>query len=262
MLVNTVLFAALTAPPAIDASLIAEVSRVAPGRSFLVGVRMTVPHGWHFYWRNPGDSGTATKVTWKVPTGTFVTPLRWPRPQRIMSGGILSFGYDSETALMVLVTPSRDFRMGDKFTVSATVSWLECKDSCIPQSKNLSLSLPVASSSKASSQKGWLRLQDSTVPLTKAFPISGKVEGDDFTMKFKPPQDSKAVLSGAYFYPIDQEVLENSANQKFELTGGWVKLTSKVFDKNKMPSRVRGVLELNWPASRRSYFEVSVPVSK
>lgn len=262
MLVSALFVATAVSSSAISPSLISEVTQVVPGRSFLVGVKMKIPAGWHFYWRNPGDSGTATQVSWKVPIGTFVTPLRWPGPSRIVSDGILSFGYEKDTALMALMTPSRDFRRGDKFTISAKVSWLECKETCIPQSVNLDLTLPVTSSAKASTQKGWLQLLNSTVPSTNPIPTAGQIEEDNFMMQFKPPIGINKRLQGAYFYPIDQEVVDNTADQKYAFSEGWVKLTAKIFDNNKLPKAVRGVLELTWTANHRSYFEVSVPVNK
>jgi DsbC/DsbD-like thiol-disulfide interchange protein len=41
-----------------------------PGKALWLGLLMChVPH-WHTYWENPGDSGLATTLLWKLPAGT------------------------------------------------------------------------------------------------------------------------------------------------------------------------------------------------
>ena len=48
----------------VKAQLVSEVSAIAPGQSFWVALEFNIRDGWHTYWRNPGDSGQATKLAW------------------------------------------------------------------------------------------------------------------------------------------------------------------------------------------------------
>jgi DsbC/DsbD-like thiol-disulfide interchange protein len=58
-----------TARPALpglktDARLVADVASVEPGTTFTTGIVLTMAPGWHIYWKNPGESGLATSITW------------------------------------------------------------------------------------------------------------------------------------------------------------------------------------------------------
>ncbi|TVQ70845.1 MAG: hypothetical protein EA363_07065, partial [Balneolaceae bacterium] len=33
---------------------------------FWLGVDMKIKEGWHIYWRNPGDSGLPTTISWNA----------------------------------------------------------------------------------------------------------------------------------------------------------------------------------------------------
>ena len=66
----------------IEARLLLERSQTTPSDTFLVGVELEMQSGWHTYWKNPGNTGTATSVTWTLPAGVTAGPLHWPVPAR------------------------------------------------------------------------------------------------------------------------------------------------------------------------------------
>src|ERR1035438_5443799 len=66
----------------VKARLVGEVRSVAPGQSFFVALELDIREGWHTYWRNPGDSGQATKLTWALPDGWSAGEIQWPAPHR------------------------------------------------------------------------------------------------------------------------------------------------------------------------------------
>ncbi len=72
------------------------------------------PH-WHTYWINPGDSGLATKLTPGL--------LDFPTPERIVYGPLTSFGYSGEVLIPAKLPEG---------VQTATATWLECSDVCIP----------------------------------------------------------------------------------------------------------------------------------
>ncbi|MDP3243077.1 MAG: protein-disulfide reductase DsbD family protein, partial [Reyranella sp.] len=51
----------------VRSELVSEVATVKPGEPFWVGLRQTMRPKWHTYWKNPGDSGLPTEITWKLP---------------------------------------------------------------------------------------------------------------------------------------------------------------------------------------------------
>src|SRR6185369_2276394 len=69
--------AARAAGPAKDLvkpQLLADVAAVQPGSTFTVGVLLDLAPGWHVYWTNPGDSGLAPTVKFKLPDGFTAGP--------------------------------------------------------------------------------------------------------------------------------------------------------------------------------------------
>ena len=66
------------APPAdelVQAELIAEPAVIRPGEPFWVGLRLRIKQHWHVYWRNPGDSGEAVSINWRLPPGFSASPI-------------------------------------------------------------------------------------------------------------------------------------------------------------------------------------------
>ena len=59
----------------VRAELLADVAAVKPGEPFWVGLRQTIRPKWHTYWKNPGDSGLPTEITWKLPEGAKADPI-------------------------------------------------------------------------------------------------------------------------------------------------------------------------------------------
>ncbi|NCZ97019.1 thiol:disulfide interchange protein, partial [bacterium] len=54
--------------------LISEPKPILPGQPFTVGLRFQPKPGWHIYWKNPGDSGMAPSVKWRLPQGYTAGP--------------------------------------------------------------------------------------------------------------------------------------------------------------------------------------------
>jgi thiol:disulfide interchange protein DsbD len=114
-----------------------------PGTPLWLGLRFDlIPH-WHVYWRNPGDSGDAPRVDWTLPNGWEAGEIHWPVPQRIPVGPLVNYGYEDTVSLLVPVTVPADAAPGTAVTIDADVTWLVCKEECIPQDGRVSLQLPV-----------------------------------------------------------------------------------------------------------------------
>ena len=137
---------AVAAPVRTDhvvAELVAERSAVQAGQVLQVGLSLNHQPGWHTYWRNPGDSGLATQISWQLPPGSQTGDIEWPVPQRLPVGPLVNYGYEGELLLPVSFTPPPAAKPGDTLTLRAHASWLVCKDVCIPESAELELQLPV-----------------------------------------------------------------------------------------------------------------------
>ena len=82
---------------AVKAELISQATSVQPGSSIRLGVLLTQEPGWHTYWKNPGDSGMETILTWDLPEGFSASPIQWLPPETLTLGPVVSFGYSNES---------------------------------------------------------------------------------------------------------------------------------------------------------------------
>lgn len=140
------------AQPAADhpakAQLLADVSAIKPDEPFTAGIRFTMQPHWHVYWVNPGDSGQAPAVQWKLPQGFTISDLQFPVPKKFdQVGGLVGYGYEDEVLLTATVTPPKDLPRGQSVTLRGDASWLVCDPNvCIPGDTELSIELPVSDS--------------------------------------------------------------------------------------------------------------------
>jgi DsbC/DsbD-like thiol-disulfide interchange protein len=129
---------------AVRARLIPESPTVAPGGTVLLGVHLEQQPGWHTYWKNGGDSGLPTTVSWTLPEGYSIGPLQWPTPHRYEeAGGLVAYGYTDDVLLLAELTAPAQAKAGEHVVVQAKVDWLMCKDLCIPGSAVVSATLAI-----------------------------------------------------------------------------------------------------------------------
>ncbi len=126
----------------VEAALLVDAAQVKPGESFRVGVRFRMDPGWHIYWKNPGESGLASEVSWDTP-GTTVGPLQWPWPStfRTPDGFITTYGYKEEVLLFAEARASE--QASGALTLSAAADLLVCEVNCLPAQLVLTRTLPV-----------------------------------------------------------------------------------------------------------------------
>ena len=134
--------------PQVEVSLLAEQSHYTPGQPLWVGLRFELVPEWHVYWRNPGDSGEAPRIDWRLPDGWHAGDIHWPVPHRIPVGHLVNYGYeDSVTLLVELQTAVAG---AGPQTIEADANWLVCRETCIPQQGVLRLELSDTAASDAS----------------------------------------------------------------------------------------------------------------
>jgi thiol:disulfide interchange protein DsbD len=97
------------------------------------GVLLTPDPGWHVYWKNPGDTGLATKLAWR---GGEAGPVAWPAPSAFDEDGLVTYGYAEPVLLAseLRLAPGAD-------RIGVDVDVLLCRESCIPARLSLEHSL-------------------------------------------------------------------------------------------------------------------------
>lgn len=131
----------------VRSALYSEAASIRPGQPFWVGAFFKIKPGWHIYWKDPGDSGMATEVQWKLPDGFGSGPIHWPNPEKFQDSAGVTYGYKHEVLLMAEILPPANLKPGRKAKISARIRWLECREICVPGKADLTLTLPVQSGS-------------------------------------------------------------------------------------------------------------------
>jgi thiol:disulfide interchange protein/DsbC/DsbD-like thiol-disulfide interchange protein len=134
----------------VRAELVAHAPQgLTPGAPVWLGLRLKHQPHWHTYWKNPGDSGLPTTLTWTLPAGLQAGDIAWPTPQKIRIDTLVNLGYEGEVLLPVPVTVAPDFKPGPlarDVTVQLSAMWLVCREECIPQEGQFTLRIPVQGS--------------------------------------------------------------------------------------------------------------------
>jgi thiol:disulfide interchange protein len=160
--------------------LVADTSAIVPGKPFKLGVVLKMQPGWHTYYKESGEAGMPTRITWTLPPGFKASPeLLWKKPHRFLDAGITTFGYNDQTVIAATITPPAACTPGSALEFKANVKWLACQDACVPGKRDLSLKLPIAASATPANSAlfegvGWtgkvqdLKLDDSHSALPPA----------------------------------------------------------------------------------------------
>jgi DsbC/DsbD-like thiol-disulfide interchange protein len=237
--------------------LISEEASIQPGRIFRVGLHFQLEKSWHIYWRNPGDSGESPKVQWTLPTGFRAGPVQWPTPQRIADHTLIDYGYEDEVLLPVGILPPASLATGHDAELGASVTWLVCREICIPGRAALKLSLPVrkdvrreASSKQALFLKAIAELPK---PVPKQWKLKGTLEGREFILEIETGRRE----AGATFFPLKPNLIENAAPQEASPIPYGIQLKLRRSDQLLKPvATLAGVLVLDSAHS----FAINVPV--
>jgi thiol:disulfide interchange protein DsbD len=236
----------------VAASLVSARAAVRPAESFDAGLRLKMKDGWHVYWLNPGDSGLAPKLAWRLPSGWTAGAFDWPAPRRLEAPPLTSFGYEDEVLLPLAVTSPADAKAG-RVRLPVKATWLECREICVPGSAELALNIAVAGESKPDAA-GAAALAAARERVPAANPdlsagLSASWEG----------ARAKLRLSGrhplAEFFPSVPNVFEN-ARSPVAVSPAETELTLTPAAGTGMPARVEGVVILPDAAPAL----VSVPV--
>ncbi|MCA9253152.1 MAG: hypothetical protein KDA54_18650, partial [Phycisphaerales bacterium] len=152
--------------PDVKLTLASSVAEAAPGEPFELALKFEFPSGFHIYWENPGDSGLAPQVNWKLPEGFKAGTLQFPAPTRHEASGLVTYVLEGSPILLTTVTPGEDAKVGSTVEIGAGVSWLVCKESCFRGSKSVSVSIPVAAAPRPVEDDITFKLAHRSLPVS------------------------------------------------------------------------------------------------
>src|SRR5262249_30270284 len=81
--------------------LLLSVDTARPGDTVMAGVHLKMDPGWHTYWRNSGQSGMPTTITWQLPKGVNAGEIQWPVPEKSPEQDLTTYIYENDVVLLV-----------------------------------------------------------------------------------------------------------------------------------------------------------------
>ena len=228
--------------------LVLPQSVLYPGGANHAGLYFKLESGWHIYWQNAGDSGEPPNARWTLPDGVTATPLQFPAPKRLPLGPLMDFGYENEVVFPFSFTVAPSVKPGPA-TLDAKVSWLVCREVCIPGKAELEEKVqldskpPEAVTTSGTDQALWQRGVDA---LPKPLPATDKVVFQPTATGFRLAVDTGRRETQAAFFPSDQSILDNpSPQQPTPTPKGLILDVKKDANLAANPAQLNGVLELS-----------------
>ena len=253
------------AKPATTVKLLLSHDTAKPGSTVMAGLALTMDDGWHTYWINPGEAGIATDVEWKLPKGVSAGPIQWPTPKKFTALGSVGYGYHGKTILLVpLVIAAGAAPV--QATISGNVSWLECKESCIPRNQQVSAKLTIAGTNARSAAAAKFDVAKQKLPETDGkFSASARWDGeardDERTLLIEFATGQSGV--DADFFSMPSESFEVSPKSEVTASGEAKVRIKKTVTKYEgaWPSELAGLAVHNLKDhDKTEAFEVKFPI--
>ncbi|HLW11927.1 MAG TPA: protein-disulfide reductase DsbD domain-containing protein, partial [Casimicrobiaceae bacterium] len=249
LLVATLLVAALTpaahAAPVktghVTAELVSDGTALVPGSTTTLALRLAIDPGWHTYWRNPGESGLPTTLAWHLPPGYSAGDIVWPAPRELPAGPLINYGYEGEVFHLVPLGVPADAKPGATAALAARADWLVCRETCIPESADLTLELPIGTRANASQWHDAIAATRAALPapLPAGWRADATANGSVIALRLTPPANAPDPGRLYYFADADRRVEASSPQTRVtqpdgayrlelpvshELTGGFTRL--------------------------------------
>lgn len=220
--------------------LIADKRVAVPGETMWVALRQKIEPGWHTYWSNPGDSGEATRINWKLPPGAQASDIHWPVPEAIPVGPLMNFGYSDEVLLLSQVTVPADAIA--PVTLTADANWLVCKEICIPEEGSASLKVGIADGAQASDHASLIADAVARLPTAAPWKASFAAGPDKIDLRVEGAFNPSRVAS-LRFFPKEWGHIAYAAEQKVTWGQDWTNLELQRGElKDKAVEKIDGLL--------------------
>lgn len=201
-----------------QAKLVLSADTAKPGDTIWAGVDMKMDPDWHTYWKNPGAAGMATKIEWQLPPGITAGEIQWPLPEKFPPVEVTTYGYEKEVMLLVPLTLASNLPAGP-LDLKAKVSWLECKDVCVPANQDVEARLDIGGEAKTSADAAMIESWKNLLPKrNEAYQFQAwweKPAADDvrpLIINYGPTETAKNITYDSVdFYPGTNDQFEVQA---------------------------------------------------
>jgi thiol:disulfide interchange protein/DsbC/DsbD-like thiol-disulfide interchange protein len=242
--------------PKVHARLVAEQGTVAPGGVVTVALEEVIAPEWHTYWKNPGDAGSPTQVTWTLPPGWTAGDIQWQRPKRLPVGPLMDYGYEGKVWLLTKLTAPQGAKPGESVTIRAAASWLVCKNICVPEEAALTLNVVVGDGKPDAVVTKDFAVTRALLPIASPWKFNYAL-GQNLDLYVAAPSLATAHPTTVDFFPGRTGLIKNAAPQVvgYARDGLVLRLTPGA----KVSGLLEGVLVLTSSDGSVQALEVSAP---
>lgn len=260
----------------LDIKLVSEVTSIAPGQPFYLGLALHHGEGYHSYWKHPGTVGVPTNIKWlSLPPGFTAEPIDWPEPEPVLMFQIKAQGYERDVVLPIRITPPAELQEGETLTFTGKASWMCCNRECHPGFKDLSITLPVRKMAAPDLDSKWHEKFEAERAIrpraSTAWSSTLEAAGKTLTLTLKPGLGAARIPVGdaaKIIYFTEDGMVDSDKPQRVEvLLDGSVQLTlvEAEFIIGDRPAALAGVLlyRPGWEeGGKLSCLRVTVPLAR
>ncbi len=246
-----------------QASLVLSAATARPGDTVLAGIHLTMDPQWHTYWKNSGASGIPTTIQWELPPGVTAGDIQWSVPEKLPPDDLTTYVYENEVVLLVPLKLASGLQPGLR-ELKAKVSWLECKEQCIPGKAEISATLTVGAETRESRDLALIQTWQKKLPqpgdgLSARAWWEKAATGDvrPVILEWNSP-----AAGDADFYPLASDQFEvQGQTERIPTDAGKIRLRKPVKRfQGDWPKQISGLLVQKSGASQVAY-EVTLPIS-
>ena len=200
----------------IEAELVPMSAWATPGSTAIVAVRQKIRPGWHTYWRNQGDSGGPTTLSWTLPDGVVPGDILWPLPERQRLQSLMNYGYSDVVFLPVPLQVPASVQPGQTLSLRVTAHFYVCSDEmCVPEDLDLALNLPVREGAAPLDPRYGQAIQAVVASAPRPAGIEARAAFADgrLTLNATGGPLTGAAPKWAYFFPFEGGIIDHAAAQ-------------------------------------------------
>lgn len=201
-------------------TILTEMSEIVPGEEFFIGVHFKLEEGWHIYWKNVGDTGLKTKLTFDLPEGIQLGEALWPVPERFKTESLVSFGYHDEVMLMVPLTLDPKREWGESLKLKIKASWLECKTVCQPGRASIEKTIAISKNNVEPTVTNDKVIFDKFKSLVPQSSDENEIYVVKKSSGYVLALNSDRAVSELTFFPYEKDVISYKAEQKIQSEEG------------------------------------------
>jgi thiol:disulfide interchange protein len=228
-----------------------------PGDTVLAGIHMRMDPHWHTYWKNPGESGQATSIHWNLPRGITAGEIEWPLPSKMVTGPVITYGYDDEVVLLVPLKLDANLAPGS-YDLKAKVNWLECEEVCLQGNGEVAATFQVGAETKPSANAGLINAWKEKLPKS-GDGLSVHAQWEDRAKNNLRPMtlewNSPSAVDEVDFFPIDTpQFAVHGETERLQAAAGKIQLRKQVKKfEGDWPKQISGLLVQKSGGDRTGY---------